>query len=75
MRRYSVISEQLSDEECSEYVSYGLRFSDGRKTIVKISDLSLKKEKVEKFCERLNAYEVEPDALRDYIEDFLADDF
>lgn len=68
---YRVIAERFYNEEFGDYLSYGIAFSEGECETEKISDLSLNKSSVEEFCKLLNLYEIAPNDISEYIEDFL----
>ena len=68
---YEVFEEDLVNPEIGQYRTYGIMSAsaDGE---LRISDVSLCKDKLEDIVGKLNMYELSPVHIRDVVEDILA---
>lgn len=72
MKVYSTVKEDLYNDDFGQYTSYGIDVVCDKDTILHISDLSVDKKSVECFCSLLNSFEVDPNDIMDYVEEFLS---
>ena len=72
MKIYNTVIETLYNDDFRQYTSYGMDVLSDENVLLHISDLSVDKNAVDNFCHLLNSYEVDPNDIWEYIEDFLA---
>lgn len=75
MYNYSVFVEMLKNEDSVAYTAYGIVVcsmeDNERKEVLKISDVSADKSRVEELVDLCNKEQLEPVHIYDVIEDFL----
>ena len=75
MYKYSVFVEMLKNEDSVAYTAYGIVVcsmeDNERKEVLKISDVSSDKSRVEELVDLCNKEQLEPIHIYDVIEDFL----
>lgn len=71
--RYCLDVSQIDNEELGSYQAYGIDVkNECGNSLGTIKDVSLSREKLEDFIEKLNEYELSIFHLEDAVEDFLA---
>ena len=72
---YQVVEERFYDADIGKYISFGLivlytTYGEYRE-IMKVSDISTDRERVELLADRCRRYQLHPIHLMDVIEDFI----
>jgi len=67
---YSLIDDIIINPEVGEYQAYGIMYTSGDETI-RISDISLCKNRLEDVIDKLNRLQLMPVHILDVVEDVL----
>lgn len=75
MYNYNIFVEVLKNEDSGAYTSYGIVVcsmeNNQRKEVLRVSDVSTKKERIENLIDLCNKEQLEPVHIYDVIEDCL----
>lgn len=75
MSQYEIFTEMLDDPSIGKYLTYGIvgyeMVNKNRKELIRVSDVSTDKNKVENLISLCNKERLDPVHIYDVIEDFL----